>query len=94
MIDDVIYIGRTIRAAIDVLYSWGRPQRVMLLLLVNKGHKELPFHYNFCGKKVATILNKTISSGLNHFDNEECFFLELLLFQKIFPKLYSPINLS
>ena len=42
LIDDVIYTGRTIRAAIDALYSWGRPQRVMLLVMVDRGHRELP----------------------------------------------------
>ena len=69
MIDDFIYIGRTIRAAIDDLYSWGRPQRVMLLVMVDRGHRELPFQNDFCRKKVATSINETISSSLNHFDN-------------------------
>ena len=76
MIDDVIYIGRTIRAAIDALYSWGSPQRIMLLVMVDRGRRELPFHYDCCRKKVASSLNETINSGLNHFDNEEGVFLE------------------
>ena len=42
LIDDVIYTGRTIRAAIDSLYSWGRPQKVMLLVMIDRGHRELP----------------------------------------------------
>ena len=42
LIDDVIYTGRTIRAAIDALYSWGRPQKVLLLVMVDRGHRELP----------------------------------------------------
>ena len=76
LIDDVIYTGRTIRAAMDALYSWGRPQRVMLLVMVDRGHRELPIHPDFCGKKVPTNKNETISLRLNHVDNEEGVFLD------------------
>ena len=76
LIDDVIYTGRTIRAAIDALYSWGRPQRVMLLVMVDRGHRELPIHPDFCGKKVQTSKNESISLRLNNIDNEEGVFLE------------------
>ena len=44
--------------------------------MVDRGHRELPFHQDFCRKKVATSLNETMCSGLNHFDNEEGVFLE------------------
>ena len=76
LIDDVIYTGRTIRAAIDALYSWGRPQRVMLLAMVDRGHRELPIQPDFCGKKVPTSKNENISLRLNNIDNEEGVFLE------------------
>ena len=76
MIDDVIYTGRTIRAAMDALYSWGRPQRVMLLVMVDRGHRELPIHQDFCGKKVITSKNESIRLRLNNIDNEEGVFLE------------------
>ena len=76
LIDDVIFTGRTIRAAIDALYSWGRPQRVMLLVMVDRGHRELPIHPDFCGKKVSTCKNDTISLRLNNIDNEEGVFIE------------------
>ena len=76
LIDDVIFTGRTIRAAIDALYSWGRPQRVMLLVMVDRGHRELPIHPDFCGKKVPTSKNESISLRLNNIDNEEGVFLE------------------
>ena len=76
LIDDVIYTGRTIRAAIDALYSWGRPQRVMLLVMVDRGHRELPIHPDFCGKKVPTSKEESISLRLNKVDNEEGVFLE------------------
>ena len=76
LIDDVIYTGRTIRAAIDALYSWGRPQRVMLLVMVDRGHRELPIQPDFCGKKVLTSKNESISLRLKNIDNEEGVFLE------------------
>ena len=76
LIDDVIYTGRTIRAAIDALYSWGRPQKVMLLVMVDRGHRELPIQPDFCGKKVPTSKNESIYLRLNNVDNEEGVFLE------------------
>ena len=76
LIDDVIYTGRTIRAAIDALYSWGRPQRVMLLVMVDRGHRELPIQPDFCGKKVPTSKNNSISLRLRNVDNEEGVFLD------------------
>ena len=76
LIDDVIYTGRTIRAAMDALYSWGRPQRVMLLVMIDRGHRELPIQPDFCGKKVPTSKNEKISLRLNNVDNEEGVFLE------------------
>ena len=76
LIDDVIYTGRTIRAAIDALYSWGRPQRVMLLVMVDRGHRELPIQPVFCGKKVPTSKNEIISVRLKNVDSEEGVFLE------------------
>ena len=75
LIDDVIYTGRTIRAAMDALYSWGRPQRVMLLVMVDRGHRELPIQPDFCGKKVSTSKNESIILSLNNIDNEEGVFL-------------------
>ena len=76
LIDDVIYTGRTIRAAMDALYSWGRPKRVMLLVMVDRGYRELPIQPDFCGKKVPTRKNESISLRLNNVDKEEGVFLE------------------
>ena len=70
------YTGRTIRAAMDALYSWGRPQRVMLLVMVDRGHRELPIQPDFCGKKVPTSKIENISLRLNNVDDEEGVFLE------------------
>ena len=76
LIDDVIYTGRTIRAAMDALYSWGRPLRIMLLAMVDRGHRELPIQPDFCGKKVPTSKSEIISLRLNNVDKEEGVFLE------------------
>tara|TARA_B100001989_G_scaffold194578_1_gene143330 strand:+ start:659 stop:1195 length:537 start_codon:yes stop_codon:yes gene_type:complete len=76
LIDDVIYTGRTIRAAIDALYSWGRPKKVMLLVMVDRGHRELPIQPDFCGIKVSTTKDESINLRLNNVDNEEGVFLE------------------
>ena len=75
LIDDVIYTGRTIRAAMDALYSWGRPQKIMLLAMVDRGHRELPIQPDFCGRKVQTSKNNIISLRLKNVDNEEGVFL-------------------
>ena len=75
LIDDVIFTGRTIRAAMDALYSWGRPKRVMLLVMVDRGHRELPIQPDFCGKKIPTSKKENISLRLNNVDNEEGVFL-------------------
>ena len=76
LIDDVIYTGRTIRAAMDALCSWGRPKRVMLLVMVDRGHREFPIQPDFHGKRVPTSKNESISLSLNNVDNEEGVFLE------------------
>ena len=76
LIDDVIYTGRTIRAAMDALYSWGRPKRVMLLVMVDRAHRELPIQPDFCGKKVPTSKIEIISLSLKNVDNEEGVVLE------------------
>jgi len=76
LIDDVIYTGRTIRAAMNALYSWGRPRRVMLLVMVDRGHRELPIQPDFCGIKVITKKSESISLRLNIVDNDEGVFLE------------------
>ena len=78
LVDDVIYTGRTIRAAMDALYSWGRPERVMLLVMVDRGNRELPIQPDFCGKKVPTSKNESINLRINNVDDEEGVFLELL----------------
>ena len=76
LIDDVIYTGRTIRAAMDALLSWGRPRKIMLSVIVDRGHRELPIHPDFCGRRVPTRKNENIYLRLKQVDNEEGVFLE------------------
>ena len=75
LVDDVIYTGRTIRAAIDALLSWGRPKRIMLLVMVDRGHRELPIQPDFCGRRVPTSKNENINLCLKRVDGEEGVFL-------------------
>ena len=58
------------------LHSWRRPQRIMLLVMVDRGHRELPIQLDFCGKKIQTNKNDSISLRLNNIDNVEGVFLE------------------
>ena len=76
LIDDVIYTGRTIRAAMDALVSWGRPKKIMLLVMIDRGNRELPIQPDFCGRRIPTSKNETISLRLKQIDDEEGVFLE------------------
>ena len=76
LVDDVIYTGRTIRAAMDALMSWGRPKSVMLLVMIDRGHRELPIQPDFCGRKVPTSKKETIYLCLKQVDGEEGIFLD------------------
>ena len=76
LIDDVIYTGRTIRAAMDALLSWGRPKRVMLLVMIDRGHRELPIQPDFFGRKVPTSKKENIKLCLKQVDGEEGIFLD------------------
>jgi len=59
--DDVLYTGRTIRAAIDALFDYGRPAAVQLAVLVDRGHRELPIRPDYVGKNLPTALRERIS---------------------------------
>ena len=79
LVDDVIFTGRTVRAALEALQSWGRAQRVMLLVMVDRGHRELPIQPDFCGRKVPTRRSETIELRLKDLDGEEGVFLRKLV---------------
>ncbi len=73
LIDDVLYTGRTIRAALDQLIDFGRPRRVQLAVLVDRGkeHRELPIQADYIGKIVPTKKSEIIKVMLTEFDDEE-----------------------
>ena len=75
LVDDVLFTGRTVRAALEALQSWGRPQRVMLLAMVDRGHRELPIQPDFCGRVVPTRRSESIELRLQDVDGEEGVFL-------------------
>ena len=75
LVDDVIFTGRTVMAALEALRNWGRPKCVMLLVMVDRGHRELPIQPDFCGRKVPTRRTESIELRLQDVDNEEGVFL-------------------
>ena len=75
LVDDVIFTGRTIRAALEAIQAWGRPRRVMLLAMVDRGHRELPIQPDFCGRNVPTRRSETIELRLKDLDGEEGVYL-------------------
>ena len=72
LVDDVLYTGRTARAAIDALFSAGRPARIQLAILVDRGHRELPIRADFVGKSVPTSKNEVISVKVPEYDGTLC----------------------
>ena len=71
LVDDVLYTGRTIRAALDALFSLGRPRRVQLCVLIDRGHRELPIEAAFIGRKVQTTASEVIEVKLTEIDGTE-----------------------
>ena len=75
LVDDVIFTGRTVRAALEALQTWGRPRRVALAVMVDRGHRELPIQPDYCGRVVPTSRQETIELCLQSIDGEEGVFL-------------------
>lgn len=69
--DDVLYTGRTVRAAMDALFDHGRPQRVQLLVLIDRGHRELPIEASFVGRNVQTSDREIIEVKFREVDDDE-----------------------
>ena len=72
LVDDVIYTGRTVRAAIEAIFASGRPARIQLAVLVDRGHRELPIRPDFVGKNVPTASNEVISVQIPDYDGKLC----------------------
>lgn len=71
LVDDVIYKGRTIRAALDAVNDYGRPEVIRLAVLVDRGHRELPIHPDFTGKKLPTAKEEMVKVYLQNFDGRD-----------------------
>ncbi len=71
LVDDVIYTGRTVRAALDALVDKGRPKRVELAVLIDRGHRELPIRPDFVGKNVPTSKDELISVNFKEIDKTD-----------------------
>jgi len=71
LVDDVLYTGRTIRAAMNGLFDLGRPKRVSLCVLIDRGHREMPIEAQYVGRTVQTSSTEIIEVRLQEIDNEE-----------------------
>jgi pyrimidine operon attenuation protein/uracil phosphoribosyltransferase len=79
LFDDVLYTGRTIRAALDALFDKGRPARVQLCVLIDRGHRELPIEARYVGRMVQTTDNEIIEVKFQEIDQIE----KVLLVEKV-----------
>ena len=76
LVDDVLFSGRTIRAALDAMNDVGRPKAVRLAVLVDRGHRELPIRADFVGKNLPTSLVEKVAVHLEEFDGEDAVIIE------------------
>ncbi len=72
LIDDVLYTGRTVRAAIDALFDFGRPKRIQLAVLIDRGHRELPIQADFVGKFLPTSKKEIVVVMFREEDGKDC----------------------
>ena len=75
LIDDVLYTGRTVRAALNALMDFGRPSSIQLFILVDRGHRELPIRADYVGKNIPTSLNQEIKLKMEEVDGEDAIYL-------------------
>lgn len=75
LVDDVLYTGRTARAAIEAVFTCGRPRSIQFAVLVDRGHRELPIRADFVGKNIPTSRSELVEVRLPEFDNETGVFL-------------------
>jgi pyrimidine operon attenuation protein/uracil phosphoribosyltransferase len=71
LVDDVLYTGRTIRAALDALIDFGRPKAIQLIVLVDRGHRELPIKADYVGKNLPTSLSESVQVHLTETDGHD-----------------------
>src|SRR5262249_11507253 len=75
LVDDVLYTGRTIRAALDALCDFGRMRTIQLAVMIDRGHRELPIEANFVGKKISTKDNEVVEVKLKEIDGEDAIYV-------------------
>ena len=68
LVDDVLYTGRTVRAAIEAIFALGRPRAIQLAILIDRGHRELPIRADFVGKNIPTSVQETVAVMLPEYD--------------------------
>lgn len=78
LVDDVLYTGRTTRAALESVIDYGRPRKVELVVLVDRGHRELPIQADYVGKYVETAEDEVVEVRVPSVDDEEGVFLTTL----------------
>jgi pyrimidine operon attenuation protein/uracil phosphoribosyltransferase len=71
LVDDVLYTGRTVRAALDALIDFGRPRAIQLIVLVDRGHRELPIKADYVGKNIPTSLRQSVQVRLQEIDGTD-----------------------
>ncbi len=71
LVDDVLYTGRTIRAALDALIEFGRPKSIQLVVMVDRGHRELPIKADYVGKNLPTSLSQSVQVHLTEIDSKD-----------------------
>jgi len=71
LVDDVLFTGRTVRAAIDALIDYGRPRRVQLAVLADRGHRELPIRPDYVGKNLPTARSERVNVAVAELDGED-----------------------
>jgi pyrimidine operon attenuation protein/uracil phosphoribosyltransferase len=71
LVDDVLYTGRTIRAALDALIDFGRPKEIQLVVIVDRGHRELPIKADYVGKNLPTSLSQSVQVHLEEIDGRD-----------------------
>jgi len=71
LVDDVLYTGRTTRAALDALIDFGRPKAIQLIVLVDRGHRELPIKADYVGKNLPTALDQSVQVRLQEIDDRD-----------------------
>ncbi len=79
LVDDVLFTGRTVRAALDEIMDFGRPRRIELVVLIDRGHRELPIRADFVGKNIPTASSETVELRLKEIDGRD----EVVILEKV-----------